>query len=90
MPTIKFTHALKRFYPDLASLVLQVNDVRQAIEEIDKKYLGIKSYILDDHGALRQHVNVFIDGQMIKDRETLSDRLQSDSEVYIMQALSGG
>ena len=90
MPIIKFTRALKRFYPNLESVVLDVNDVKQVIEEVDKKYLGIKSYILDDQGALRQHVNVFVDGQMIEDRETLSDLLQADSEVYIMQALSGG
>jgi hypothetical protein len=46
--------------------------------------------VLDDQGRLRQHVNIFIDGVMIKDRNHLSDPFQENSEIYIMQALSGG
>jgi hypothetical protein len=46
--------------------------------------------VLDDQGRLRQHVNIFIDGVMIKDRTSLSDPFRENSEIYIMQALSGG
>ncbi len=50
----------------------------------------LRSYILDDQGHLRRHVMVFVDGQMIVDRRGLSDPVKSNSEVYVMQALSGG
>jgi molybdopterin synthase sulfur carrier subunit len=33
---------------------------------------------------------VFIDGNQIEDRERLSDPVAPSSEVYVMQALSGG
>jgi len=33
---------------------------------------------------------VFVNGVMIRDRQTLSDSVASDAEVYVMQALSGG
>jgi hypothetical protein len=39
---------------------------------------------------LRQHVNVFVGPERIKDRGTLQDALQPDSRVLILQALSGG
>jgi len=90
MPTIKFTNALKRFYPTLAALDLEVNQVSEVLTTIEKQYPGISSYIIDEQGALRQHVNIFVDGKMIKDRAQLSDVLTPKSEVYIMQALSGG
>jgi sulfur-carrier protein len=35
-------------------------------------------------------VNIFIDGKMINDRSKLSDTCSANSEIYIMQALSGG
>jgi molybdopterin converting factor small subunit len=90
MATIKFTRALKRFYPDLDTLECSARDVKTVVLEVDKRFQGLKDYIVDEQGILRKHVNIFVDGQMIDDREQLSDTLSENSEVYIMQALSGG
>ena len=38
----------------------------------------------------RAHVAVFVDGQRVRDRETLEDPVRESSEVYVMQALTGG
>lgn len=90
MATIKFTRALKRFYPELDTLELVASDVRTVLQEIEQQYQGLTDYLIDEQGSLRQHVNIFVDGQMISDREQLSDALAANSEVFIMQALSGG
>ena len=90
MAEIKFTNALKRFYPDLSSFQSEASVVADVIEIIEGRYPGIKSYVVDEQGRLRKHVNIFVDGKMVEDRESLSDALQPGSEVYIMQALSGG
>ncbi|MGU7774853.1 MoaD/ThiS family protein [Burkholderia sp. MR1-5-21] len=70
--------------------------------EIDARTLGeafdavfaaqprLRGYILDDQGALRKHLAVFVDGQRVRDREHLSDALGDESRVYVVQALSGG
>ena len=49
-----------------------------------------RGYVLDDQGALRRHMVVFVNGQAIKDRTNMSDRVPVKAEVFIMQALSGG
>jgi molybdopterin converting factor small subunit len=90
MATINFTQALKRFYPQLKPLEIAAENVNEVIEGIEKQFPGIENYLIDDQRALRKHVNIFVDGSLIKDREQLTDQLTSDSEVYIMQALSGG
>ena len=90
MATVKFTYALKRFYPDLDTLDVPAENVNAVVQSIDLTYPGIKSYLLDDQGSLRKHVNIFVDGTLITDRESLQDKLTEKSEVYIMQALSGG
>lgn len=90
MATINFTQALKRFYPQLQPLEIAAASVNEVIVEIEKLYPGIENYLIDDQRALRMHVNIFVDGMLIKDRQQLTDLLTPESEVYIMQALSGG
>ena len=90
MAIINFTQALKRFYPHLSTLKIEATNVNEVIAGIEKEFPGIENYLIDDQKTLRKHVNIFVDGNLIKDREQLTDTLTSDSEVYIMQALSGG
>ena len=90
MATIKFTRALKRFYPDLKTVEVRVNTVADVLQNIDRHYPGLADYLVDEHGKLRQHVNIFINNSLIEDREHLSDQVGEHEEVYIMQALSGG
>jgi len=90
MPTIKFTYALKRFFPKLKDTPAKGSSLAEIFKEIETNYPGLSSYVLDERGSLRRHVNIFIDGKMINDRTKLSDSFSSNSEIYIMQALSGG
>ena len=44
----------------------------------------------DDQGALRKHVTIFMNSEMIRDRKGLSDPVRENSDIYVAQALSGG
>jgi len=90
MPTVKFTKALKRFFPAITDTPATGSSLAEVFHEIDYHYPGICSYLLDEQGSLRKHVNIFIDGNMITDRNTLKDAFKENSEIYIIQALSGG
>ena len=90
MPQVKFTYALKRFFPGLKEVSAGGKSFGEVFTELNQLYPGISSYILDEQGSLRKHVNIFIDGKLINDRKTLSDPFTVNSEIYIMQALSGG
>ncbi len=50
----------------------------------------LQSYVLDEQGRLRKHVNIYLDGTLISDRLRLSDPVRSAAEIYVLQALSGG
>ena len=90
MPTVKFTYALNRFFKGLKDTPAEGVTLKEVLKQIDGRYPGIKNYILDEQGSLRRHVNIFIDGTLINDRTTLSDPFSDNSEIYIIQALSGG
>ena len=38
----------------------------------------------------RHHLALFVDGVAIRDKRDLSQAIGKDSEIYVMQALSGG
>jgi len=46
--------------------------------------------LLDDQGALRRHVAVYVNGWPAKDRTRLSDPVLARDEIYVFQALTGG
>jgi hypothetical protein len=92
MPTVEMTRHLFRFFPVLENRVIRVDagsvsDVLRAVNELAP---GFTDYVLDEHGALRRHVNLSINDSVLVDRKTLSDRVPADGTVYIFQALSGG
>jgi len=92
MPTVELTRHLYRFFPSLENRTIRVPagsvaDIVQAVNEIAP---GFTDYVLDEHGALRRHVNLSINDSIVIDRKTLSDRVPEDGTVYIFQALSGG
>ncbi len=90
MAHVKFTQALRRFYPDLKPLHLEGSTIAEIVQGLEDKYPGLKDYIVDEHGQLRKHVNIFIQNSLIKDRTHLQDKITDQDEIYIMQALSGG
>ena len=89
MARIVFTQQLLRFteIPEVETLA---STLHEALEASFAANPQLRSYVLDEQGHLRKHVAVFIDGQMVRDRQDLSNPLTPASEVYVLQALSGG
>lgn len=64
--------------------------VREVLDVVFADNPRARSYVLDDQGALRKHMVIFIDGGTIRDRDTLTDSIEENADLYVMQALSGG
>lgn len=64
--------------------------VREVLDQVFADNQPARGYVLDDQSALRKHMAIFVDGFLIRDRVGLSDAVRDDSEIYVMQALSGG
>ena len=90
MPTVQLTQNLQRFFPGIGEPEVGPGTVASVLLELDARYPGIRGYVVGDDGALRKHVHVFVDGEMVTDRATLSDAVGPSTELHIIQALSGG
>ncbi len=89
MAKVRFTSHLVRHRP---APMIEVAGTTVA-EVLERGLAGddlLKSYVLDEQGRLRKHVTIYLDGLVIGDRLRLSDPVGPQSEIYVLQALSGG
>jgi sulfur-carrier protein len=89
MPTVSFTSALQRFL-DAPSMQVDGTSVRAALDAVFARRPALRSYVLDDQGAVRRHVVVYINCDLLRDRTHLSDTVGAQDEIYVFQALTGG
>lgn len=89
MVRVSFTNNLQR-HISCAPQEVDADTVRTALEAMFARRKLALSYILDEHGALRKHMVIFVNGDPIQDRTTLSDVVRTNDEIFVMQALSGG
>lgn len=92
MAHVELTSHLHLFFPSLRGekIVVEGGTVREVVDAVEALVPGFAFYICDERGRLRQHVNIFIENERIKDRGTLTDAVQPESRIFILQALSGG
>jgi molybdopterin synthase sulfur carrier subunit len=92
MPVVEMTPHLYRFFPQLEHRTLEISagSVAEVLRAIDALAPGFTDYLLDDHGALRRHVNIGINQTILYDRKTLSVHVPEGATLYIFQALTGG
>jgi len=86
MPTVTFTPALRRF--------LRVEDMRvegatvgAALAAVFVERPALRGYLLDDQGALRRHVAVYVKGAVVRG---LGDAVGENDAIHVFQALTGG
>ncbi len=89
MPRVSFTPQLQRFL-DAPPAEVPGATVREALDVVFGANPRLRGYIVDEHGRLRKHVTVFVGDRPLVDRDGLGDGVGADTEVFVMQALSGG
>ena len=62
----------------------------EVLDGVFARFPNLRGYVLDEHGGVRHHVAIFVDGTSIADKRAPRQPLRADAEVYVMQALSGG
>ncbi|UXI67747.1 MoaD/ThiS family protein [Tahibacter amnicola] len=97
MPRIVLASGLSRWLRSAAAsgpaefqTIVTSQRLDQALDALFQQHPQLRGYVVDEHGTVRRHVAIFIDGQSITDKSALAVPLRESSEIYILQALSGG
>lgn len=61
--------------------------VNELLDDLNRRYPGIKFRMIDEQDAVRPHMRIFVNGEQIW---RLDEALKPSDEIHILQALSGG
>jgi len=89
MATVRFTQNIQR-HVECPTRNAAGWTLRAVLDEYFRNNEKARGYVLDEQGRVRQHMVVFIDGELVHDRDGLSDPVNPDSTIDVIQALSGG
>ena len=71
-------------------LTLSVTSLRAVLAELERRYPALHRGVCDDTGAVRRHINLFVNTDHIRNRNGLDTPLAPGDEVSILPAVSGG
>jgi len=90
MPTLHFAKAIQRHVACQPQTV-QAATLADALAAVFDEVPRLRGYVLDDQGCVRQHIEIFVDGQAVrKPCDGSETAVDEGTEIYVMQALSGG
>jgi molybdopterin synthase sulfur carrier subunit len=89
MPLVTFAPALTR-HVACAPQQVAPGTLATVLQQAFAAAPALRGYVLDEQGAVRKHVAVFVNGKMIPDRAKLDAPLGADDQVHVIQALTGG
>lgn len=94
MAKVVLASQLARWLPHAAGgeAVLQLPGatVGEVLETLFGLHPTLRGYVLDEHGRIRRHVALFVDGAALPHLSDLTQPLAENAELHVLQALSGG
>jgi molybdopterin synthase sulfur carrier subunit len=88
--TILIPGALRQYCEGATELSLSATSVRDSLEQLGRRYPGLYRNICDETGAVRRHVNLFVNTSHIRDRQGLDTTLVDGDVIAVIPAVSGG
>ena len=88
MVHVHFTSHLRQVVP-MGAIQANGDTVAEALRDVFSRHPMARGYVLDDQDRIRLHIAVFVDGVHVR-KDALTHPLKEASELYVMQALSGG
>lgn len=90
MATVHIPILLRRYCANGAELKLPGQTLRAVLEQIEQRHPALYSCICDETGAVRRHVNLFVNTSHMRERNGLDTPLVPGDIVTILPAVSGG
>ena len=88
--TVHVPRELRSYCNGASALMLSARSVRAVLDELERRHPSLYRGICDDTGAVRRHVNLFVNRDHVRDRDGLETALAPGDEIIIIPAVSGG
>ena len=81
---------LRPYCGGASELGISAHNVRAALDELERTHPMLYRNVCDETGAVRRHVNVFVNTAHMRDRDGLDTPLVPGDVLTILPAVSGG
>ena len=78
---------LRSYSDGAAEVAAEGNTMAALLDDLDRRLPGLRFRVIDEQERVRQHVRIFVDGEVARD---LTVALRPASVIQIVGALSGG
>lgn len=85
--TVKVASPLRSYTQGEASIAAQGNTLFDVLDDLERRYPGMRFRMIDEQGRIRQHIRLYINNAMAGD---LLARVTPGDTVHLICALSGG
>ena len=86
MPLVRLRGPLKQLAGDRSEHALDGDSVGALLVALEREHPATSGWILDERGALRRHINVFVNGELGAQDTEVGD----EDRVDVLPAISGG
>ena len=90
MVQVRVPTPLRRYTAGSGAVEADGATVAALVDDLDKRYPGMKDRICDDAGQVRRFVNIFVNGEDIRFLSRLDTALKAGDELSIVPAIAGG
>jgi MoaD family protein len=88
--TVLIPGPLRKYCEGTSEIALAATNLRGVLEELERRHPALHRNVCDETGAVRRHINLFVNTDHMRDRNGLDTPLAAGDEVTILPAVSGG
>lgn len=88
--TVRVPTPLQKLTQNQSEVKVSGKNVRELIEDLEKRFPGIKERICDETGKIRRFINVYVNEEDVRFLQQEETPLKDGDEVSIIPAIAGG
>jgi len=88
--TVRVPTQLRSLTGDARELIVPAGAVRDVIDSLESLHPGFATRLLDEHGALRRFVNLFVADEDVRFLDGLDTKVRDGETLSILPAVAGG
>ena len=90
MSTIKIPTPLRPYAGGQSKIQVQGDTVGEVLEHLVEGYPDIRQHIMNENGELRPFVNLFLNGENVKDLQGGETPVGKDDRLMLIPSIAGG
>ena len=88
--TVSIPTVLRTLTGGESKVEVEGNTVGEVLSALEAAHPGLRSRVLEDDGAIKRFMNVFVDDDDVRYLEGLDTKVSDGASVTIFQAVAGG